>query len=614
MNPIVLSGLGNHLWQSTAVAAFAGLLTLMLRKHGAHVRYWVWFVASVKFLVPFSMLVGLGSEVRWRPLPAVTAPVAISVVATEIAQPFADESVRTPTDQRPTPGVIVRHLPTAVFIVWVVGFLIIVALWFRSWWRMNQIIRGASPVAIPPGITAMASPGLLEPSVFGIFRPVLLLPRNIQERLSLEQLQSVLAHETCHIRRRDNLLSSIHMTVAAIFWFYPVVWWLGARLLEERERACDEQVVREGIDAHVYAEGILNVCRTYLESPLRCAPGVSGANLQKRIEAITSGRLARRLGFGRTLLLTSAALSVLAIPFAVGVIKGSALSQGIIRPLDTPKWEAVSIKPCSPDPTVRGGGRGGLVVHPGRLVMTCMPVMFAIQDAYVRSATETLKHPGSVSISGGPAWINSDLYSIEAKAEGRPKGQVMEGPMLQALLEDRYNLKIRRAVKEVPVYELTVDKGGLKVEPLKDEDCSSKPVDPAQDDRSDAERIADFKASAGKACGAERFGPPREPGKPATIDFYGMNFDDIAAGLRVVLDRDVINKTALGGLYHFHLTFQPDQTTAGGLFHPAPVDDTPTGAPYIFKAIQEQMGMRLDSVTGPGESIVIESIERPTEN
>jgi uncharacterized protein (TIGR03435 family) len=295
------------------------------------------------------------------------------------------------------------------------------------------------------------------------------------------------------------------------------------------------------------------------------------------------------------------------------------LQQAAVPPIAVPqplvpKWEAVSIKPCSPDPTVRGGGRGGLGVTPGRLFMTCMPVMFAIQDAYVRSAGETMKHPGAVSISGGPSWINSDLYSIEAKAEGRPKGQVMEGPMLQALLEDRFKLKIRREVKDVQVYELLVDKGGLKIEPLKEEDCSSKWVDPAQDDRSTAERLAEFKAAPGKACGASRFGPPREPGKPSMIDFYGMNFDDIAAGLRVVLDRDVINKTGLSGLYHFHLSFQPDQTTAGGLFHAAPVDDTPTGAPYIFKAIQEQMGMRLDSARGPGESFVIESIERPTVN
>jgi uncharacterized protein (TIGR03435 family) len=284
-----------------------------------------------------------------------------------------------------------------------------------------------------------------------------------------------------------------------------------------------------------------------------------------------------------------------------------------------PKWEAVSIKPCSPDPSVRGGGRGGLGVRPGRLIMTCMPIMFAIQDAYVRSAGEILKRAETVSISGGPGWINSDLYSIEAKAEGRPTGQIMEGPMLQALLEDRFKLKIRREVKEVSVYELTVDKGGLKIEPLKDEDCSSKWVDPALDDRTIEERFAEKKAQGkpfidAKGCGATRFGPPREPGKPSMVDFYGMNFDDIAAGLRIVLDRDTINKTGLSGLYHFHLTFQPDQTTAGGAFHAAPVDDTPTGAPTIFKAMQEQMGMRLESAKGPGESFVVESIERPTEN
>ncbi len=291
------------------------------------------------------------------------------------------------------------------------------------------------------------------------------------------------------------------------------------------------------------------------------------------------------------------------------------------QPPAIPKWEAVSIKPCSPDPSVRGGGRGGLYVQPARLIMSCMPVMFAIRDAYVRSAAETLKRSESVSISGGPGWINNDLYSIEAKAEGRPKGQIMEGPMLQALLEDRFMLKIRRELKEVPVYELVVDKGGPKIEPLKDEDCSSKWIDPAQDDRSPEERLADSKANGprskffdGKACGATRVGPSREPGMPSQIDFYGMNFDDIASGLRVVLDRDVVNKTGLTGLYHFHLTFQPDQTTANGVFHVAPADDTPTGAPSIFKAIQEQMGMRLDSAKGPGESFVIESIERPTEN
>src|SRR5262249_29821706 len=138
------------------------------------------------------------------------------------------------------------QLQTILFIVWLVGFLFLAVTWGRSWLRMRAIIRGATAVVLPPNISAMTSPVLLEPSVFGALRPVLLLPQGIEQQLSKEQLHSVLAHEICHIRRRDNLLSSIHLTVAAIFWFYPAVWWLGARLLDERERACDEQVIREG--------------------------------------------------------------------------------------------------------------------------------------------------------------------------------------------------------------------------------------------------------------------------------------------------------------------------------------------------------------------------------
>ena len=277
MSQIFLSALGNHLWQSTAVAALAGLLTLMLRKHGAHVRYWVWFTASVKFLVPFSLLVSLGSAVKWPSAKPTAASHSIVVVATQIAQPFV---ISSPSSLKPSSvGTMRLYAPSMLFIAWLAGFLTVVTLWARSWLRMRAIIRGASPLVIPPNIHAMASPALLEPSVFGIFRPVLLLPHDIQERLSEEQLHSVVAHEMCHIRRRDNLLSSLHMTVAAIFWFYPVMWWLGARLLEQRERACDEQVVRQGSDPHAYAEGILRVCKSYLESPLRCASGVSGANL-----------------------------------------------------------------------------------------------------------------------------------------------------------------------------------------------------------------------------------------------------------------------------------------------------------------------------------------------
>src|SRR5690606_12845832 len=94
------------------------------------------------------------------------------------------------------------------------------------------------------------------------------------ERLSPPQLRAVLEHEICHVRRRDNLTAAVHMLVESLFWFHPLVWWIGARLLDEREQACDEAVIAAGIDRDAYGEGILEVCRYCIESPLPCAAGV----------------------------------------------------------------------------------------------------------------------------------------------------------------------------------------------------------------------------------------------------------------------------------------------------------------------------------------------------
>jgi bla regulator protein blaR1 len=84
-----------------------------------------------------------------------------------------------------------------------------------------------------------------------------LLPEGIFDRLTPTQLEAVIAHELCHVRHRDNLIAAIHMFVETAFWFHPLVWWIGKRMVEERERACDEEVLRLGSEPRVYAEGIL---------------------------------------------------------------------------------------------------------------------------------------------------------------------------------------------------------------------------------------------------------------------------------------------------------------------------------------------------------------------
>src|SRR5262249_36761982 len=83
-----------------------------------------------------------------------------------------------------------------------------------------------------------------------------------------------------------NMVAAFHMFVETVFWFHPVVWWIGTRLLEERERACDEGVLSTGSEPRLYAEAVLSVCKLCVETPLECVSGIAGGNLKGRIEAI----------------------------------------------------------------------------------------------------------------------------------------------------------------------------------------------------------------------------------------------------------------------------------------------------------------------------------------
>jgi beta-lactamase regulating signal transducer with metallopeptidase domain len=150
---------------------------------------------------------------------------------------------------------------------------------------MRTARRTATPIAFDLPIPVLSSSTRLEPGVLGIRKPVLLLPDGITNRLTPAQLAAIVTHEMCHIRRRDNLTAAMHMTVEVLFWFYPLVLWIRKGLIEERERACDEEVLAQ-TDPRIYAESILNVCRYYVESPLVCASGITGSDLKKRIEKI----------------------------------------------------------------------------------------------------------------------------------------------------------------------------------------------------------------------------------------------------------------------------------------------------------------------------------------
>jgi bla regulator protein BlaR1 len=650
----------NHIWQSTVFAIAAGLLTLAFRRNRAQVRYWLWFSASLKFFVPLVLLISLGSHVRWTP--AAREIAAPSVLAIEqVTEPFPQTVSFSPTTIAPTHD----WIPIALLIAWACGFWAIVLIRFRGWLRIRAAVRASVPLDITAPVEIRSSPGLLEPGVVGLLRPILLVPAGIADCLTPHQLQVLLVHELCHVRRRDNLTSAIHMIVEATFWFHPLVWWIGARMVEERERACDEEVLSLGGEPNVYAEAILNVCKLYMESPLACVSGVTGSDLKKRIEAIMTNRIALRLNFGKKAALAVGAMVVLAVPIIVGtmnapviraqsppvfsppvnqapvklptglqiVVQQSAAPRVVaqqtapprveIQPaaLPAPAFEVASIKPCGSGSSggiakggggrSGGGGASGQGPSPDLLNLVCQPVKNLIRMAYVNFADGHRRLPGAVEtpVEGGPAWIESERYKVDAKAEGTPGQEMMRGPMLRALLEDRLKVKVRRETREVPAYALTVSKNGPKLSPFQEGTCMvldfSKPPVPG----------ADLPPFCGLAL-------RRRMASNVEWEVHGATLDQLANALGGDLDRIVINKTGIAGRFDFKLEFAPDETTAGlnslrvgpagEPAFPQPAD--PSGGPSIFTAIQEQLGLKLESAKGPREFLVIDRVEKPTEN
>jgi uncharacterized protein (TIGR03435 family) len=333
----------SHLWQSTLFVGIVALLALLLRKNQARIRYWLWMAASAKFLIPFSLLVSLGSHLPWpghAMAPKTTAYFAIE----EMSQPFLEVTalntpIAIPVAQPTASHVPIRILPLILAAVWLAGFTTMMSFWCVQWWRIFRLVWSAKPLIegreadllrkaerlarLPRPVPLLRSGNSMEPGVVGFFRPVLLWPEGIARHMDDAHLESVLAHEVCHVQRRDNLTCAIHMLVEAIFWFHPVVWWMERQLVKERERACDEAVLQLGNEAAIYAESILNVCKFYTEPPNACMSGVTGSELKQRMARILSGQGARKLDLRRKATLALACMLAVVLPLAAGFLRAA---------------------------------------------------------------------------------------------------------------------------------------------------------------------------------------------------------------------------------------------------------------------------------------------------
>jgi uncharacterized protein (TIGR03435 family) len=590
----MIAALVNHLWQSSVFALAAGAFTLVFRNNRAQVRYWLWLSASLKFLAPFFLLLSLGSHFVTATAARQQAPPLASVAILQIAQPLP------PSPPLPEPSGSPRDwIFIASFSVWAFGFVSVALIRVRKYRRIRAALRASIRIALPLSVEVRSSPFLLEPGVFGWWRPVLLLPQGIQERLTPPQFEAVLAHEICHIRRRDNLTASLHMLVEALFWFHPLVWWIGARLVEERERACDEAVLRTGSAPRDYAEAILGVCKSYLESPLQSYSGVTGADIRKRIHAILTGRVARELSYINKVVLAIAAMAALAVPVIVGVLNAPLIrAQSAARP----QFEVASLKPDNGCENQRR--YGNLSPSPGRLEMPCVTLQGLVQYAWGMFRDGATVNVESLHIEGGPSWMQSERYSLSAKAETPVRTETLAGPMLQVFLEERFRLKVHRETRQAPVYVMGVAKSGLKLQQLAEGACT--PIDlthpPAPAPLKPGDPLPNL-------CGAMILRPA---GNGALVmEIRGSTMTQLAQRLSGSAGRTVVDKR---GQFNFHLEFTPERAALGQppfTGNPEPPSDA---APNLFVALQEQIGLKLSPDKGPVGFLIIDHVEHPIAN
>ena len=569
----------NHLWQCTLFAAIAFGLSLLLRKNRAAVRYGLWFAVSVKFLIPFSMLATLASQIELRSEQLTTGNAMVSLVD-GFNRPFL------PSD--PAPAILSAErtdaaaslLPVVGVALWLCGTFFVLTRWLYEWRRLQRLRRNANTVELGLPIPTLVTEKTVEPGVIGIARPVLMLPQGLQEQLRPEQLTAILVHELCHVRRRDNLTAVIHMGVEAIFWFHPLVWWLGRRLIAEREQACDEAVLGSGREPVAYAEGILNVCRFYRETGLACTSGVTGADLKSRIEVIMKNEQPRRMSTVQRLAMTVCLALAVGVPVTLDVLI-AARQQPLPMSIDGTAFEVTSVKLTDPNDRVRTADTS---LASGRYYAKNQSLRSLIEVAYSPMPLPNGLYLDRERIVGGPDWIHSDRYTVEATA-GRPATGLEMSRMLRRLLADRFKLKVHVESRERSVYEL-----------VRFNSSNAKPrlVESKQCENSDRQGIG---------------------GGPGRAQLLCASMALFADALSEMVGRPVFNNTGMTGNYDGLLEYIPTDEEIAIVFggQRPPVESVPAG-PSIFTALQEQFGLRLVSQRKPIEYLIIDSVERPTEN
>ena len=347
------------------------------------------------------------------------------------------------------------------------------------------------------------------------------------------------------------------------------------------------------------------------------------ADLKKRIAGIMTKRKTNKMSFGRMLLLAAFGIAVIARPVVSGLASGPQI-RGIAtqaaQPTGTPlpSFEVASIKQ-------NRSGNGGCIFaaarSPGRFVQTNCSIKMLIEYAYMQGQPQPWVRPflflKDDQLVGGPGWISTDKYDIEARMPDSEAEKYQNrsweertGPtrlMVQTMLAERFKLRVRRETRDGPVYALVVAKGGPKF----------SPANVATTDRLRAHNAEVMRNPSAPAKGIA----PCAAGTGCMHSLIGMSALAEMLSRFPEVGRPVSDQTGLKGVYYVDFYWARVQASNGMMMGPqnddAAVGNAPAfepSGPSIFSALREQLGLKLEATKGPVEFIVIDYIERPSEN
>ncbi len=476
----------------------------------------------------------------------------------------------------PVPARLLRWLVT----LWLAGAI---AFWLRliAGWALASRMRTTSVRPAPPEwqltldelrrkigllrpVKLLISALVQVPTVLGWLRPVVLVPVGALTGLPPDQIEGLLFHELAHIRRHDYLVNILQCVAEAFLFYHPAVWWISGHIRAEREHCCDDIAVAATGDVITYARALaeLESSRTSHFTPALAA---SGGSLRSRIGRLLGQPSASsRTGTG-AVAVVAAAIILIVVVATESAMRGQAPAR--------PQFEVASVKE---NPSFIDDKHMDGITYPS-------PGTYRARNMTLRWLCRAAFDINSFNIFGGPAWLDSAGFDIDAKTPVVP-GQSRDDAaaemklMVQSLLQDRLKLKTHIETRELPVYILTIAKTGLKMKPA--------PCDPRE-----------------LSCQVQVTEARKNWPKPVNGGWGSMT--NLVTGLATMTNgqRAVIDKTGLTGFWDLHMQWA---------YQPVPNPDEPEES--IFTVIENQLGLHLEAGKGPVEVLVIDHAEKPEPN